>query len=170
MPATLKSYDVGNITIQYSMMPAIIQYNMMPATIQYTAIHNTIWCQQQYRKHNDLLHRTSNGPNVMTNLPTNKINVNRWIQYMKCMISCFSNFLGPRVLSQVHQVEQPREGGVQAGRQQGGVPALGHAQEQARHELWDHGQGTEVRMMGWWHWLWWWLLQKESQQKQNQLF
>ena len=70
---------------------------------------------------------------------------------MKCMISCFSNFLGPRVLSQVHQVEQPREGGVQAGRQQGGVPALGHAQEQARHELRDDGQGTEVRMMGWWH-------------------
>ena len=60
-------------------------------------------------------------------------------------------FLGPRVLSEVHQMEQPREGGVQAGGQQGGVPAVGDAQEQARHELRDDGQGTEVILMGWWH-------------------
>ena len=51
------------------------------------------------------------------------------------------------MLSEVYQVEQPWEGRVQAGRQQGGVAAVGDAQEQARHELWDHGQGTQVMVM-----------------------
>jgi len=51
---------------------------------------------------------------------------------------------GQRVLSQVHQVGQPREGHLQAGGQQGGVPAVGAAQEQARHELRDHGPRSQV--------------------------
>ena len=70
------------------------------------------------------------------------------------------------MLPQVHQVEQPREGTyywklnsstlknwidlscagcVQAGGQQGRLPVVGDAQEQARHELRDDGQGTQVR-------------------------
>ena len=51
---------------------------------------------------------------------------------------------GSRVLPQVHQVEQQGEGGLQAGGQQGGVEAVGDAQEQARHELRDDGQGAQV--------------------------
>ena len=51
---------------------------------------------------------------------------------------------GQRVLSQVHQVGQPREGHLQAGGQQGGVPAVGAAQEQARHELRDHGPRSQI--------------------------
>ena len=51
---------------------------------------------------------------------------------------------GQRVLSQVHQVGQPREGHLQAGGQQGCVPAVGAAQEQARHELRDHGPRSQV--------------------------
>merc|ERR1712203_1087243 len=35
-------------------------------------------------------------------------------------------------------------GGVQAGGQQGSVEVVGRPQEQARHELRDHGQGPEV--------------------------
>lgn len=46
---------------------------------------------------------------------------------------------GPRVLPALHQVDEPREGRVQAGRLEGGVAALGPAQEQAGHELRDHG-------------------------------
>ena len=40
-------------------------------------------------------------------------------------------FLGQRELSQVHQVGQQGEGHLQAGGQQGGVQAVGDAQEQA---------------------------------------
>ena len=36
-------------------------------------------------------------------------------------------------------------GRVQAGGQQGRLPVVGDAQEQARHELRDDGQGTQVR-------------------------
>ena len=36
-------------------------------------------------------------------------------------------------------------GRVQAGGQQGGLPVVGDAQEQAWHELRDDGQGTQVR-------------------------
>jgi len=42
---------------------------------------------------------------------------------------------GQRLLPEVHQVEQQGEGHLQAGGQQGRVPAVGAAQEQARHEL-----------------------------------
>jgi len=48
------------------------------------------------------------------------------------------------VLSQVYQVGQPGEGDLQAGGQQGGVPAVGAPQEQAGHELRDHGPGSQV--------------------------
>ena len=51
---------------------------------------------------------------------------------------------GPGVLSVVHQVVGQTEGGVQAGGQQGSVEVVGRPQEQARHELRDHGQGPEV--------------------------
>lgn len=51
---------------------------------------------------------------------------------------------GQGVLSQVHQVDQQGEGRLQAGRLEGGVQAVGYAQEQARHELRDHGKGPEV--------------------------
>lgn len=46
---------------------------------------------------------------------------------------------GPRVLPAVHQVDEPREGCVQARRLQGRVAPVGPPQEQARHELRDHG-------------------------------
>ena len=48
------------------------------------------------------------------------------------------------MLPQVHQVGQPVGGDLQAGGQQGRVSAVGHAQEQAGHELRDHGQGSQV--------------------------
>lgn len=48
------------------------------------------------------------------------------------------------MLSKVHQVEQQREGNLQAGGQQGREQAMGPTQEQAGHELRDHGQGTQV--------------------------
>ena len=48
------------------------------------------------------------------------------------------------MLPEVHQVGQPVGGDLQAGGQQGRVPAVGHAQEQAGHELRDHGPSTEV--------------------------
>ena len=38
------------------------------------------------------------------------------------------------------------QGGLQAGRQQGRLQAVGASQEQARHELRDHGQSSEVRL------------------------
>ena len=44
-------------------------------------------------------------------------------------------FLGQRLLPEVHQVGQQGEGHLQAGGQQGGVQAVGAAQEQTRHEL-----------------------------------
>ncbi|KAL4713576.1 hypothetical protein ACJJTC_006164, partial [Scirpophaga incertulas] len=46
---------------------------------------------------------------------------------------------GPRVLPALHQVDQSREGRVQARRLQGRVAPVGAAQEQAGHELRDHG-------------------------------
>lgn len=46
---------------------------------------------------------------------------------------------GPRVLPALHQVDQPREGRVQAGGLEGGVAPVGAAQEQAGHELRDDG-------------------------------
>ena len=52
--------------------------------------------------------------------------------------------LGQRELSKVHQVGQQGEGHLQAGGQQGGLQALGAPQEQAGHELRDHGPSTEV--------------------------
>ena len=48
------------------------------------------------------------------------------------------------MLSQVYQVGQPGEGDLQAGGQQGGVPAVGAPQEQAGHELRDHGQSSQI--------------------------
>ena len=48
------------------------------------------------------------------------------------------------MLSQVYQVGEQREGDIQAGGQQGGVQTVGHAQEQAWHELRDHGQSSQV--------------------------
>lgn len=51
---------------------------------------------------------------------------------------------GPGVLPVVHQVVGQTEGGVQAGGQQGGVPVVGRPQEQARHELRDHGPRAQV--------------------------
>lgn len=44
----------------------------------------------------------------------------------------------------VHQVDEPREGRLQAGGLQGGLAALGDAQKQARYELRDHGTRFEV--------------------------
>ena len=41
-------------------------------------------------------------------------------------------------------MDQQREGGIQAGRLEGGVTVVGTAQEQARHEIRDYGQGIEV--------------------------
>ncbi len=41
-------------------------------------------------------------------------------------------------------MEQQGEGDLQAGGQQGGVPPLGTAQEQAGHELRDHGSRSQV--------------------------
>ena len=52
------------------------------------------------------------------------------------------------MLPQVHQVGQPVGGDLQAGGQQGSVSAVGHAQEQAGHELRDHGQGSQVDKKG----------------------
>lgn len=43
------------------------------------------------------------------------------------------------VLPSLHQVDEPREGRVQTGGLEGGVAAVGAAQEQARHELRDDG-------------------------------
>ena len=39
------------------------------------------------------------------------------------------------------------EGHLQAGGQQGGVQAVGDAQEQARHELWDDGPSPQVNII-----------------------
>ena len=49
------------------------------------------------------------------------------------------------MLPQVHKVEQQGEGDLQAGGQQGGVPPLGTPQEQAGHELRNHGQSSQVK-------------------------
>lgn len=46
---------------------------------------------------------------------------------------------GPRVLPPLHQVDQPRQGRLQARRLQGRVQVVGNAQEQAGHELRDDG-------------------------------
>lgn len=51
---------------------------------------------------------------------------------------------GPRVLPSVHQVDQPGEGRVQAGRLQSRLQAVGHAQEQTGHELRNDGPSTAV--------------------------
>ncbi len=51
---------------------------------------------------------------------------------------------GQGLLPEVHQMEQQGEGDLQAGGQQGGVPPLGPAQEQAGHELRDHGSRSQV--------------------------
>ena len=48
------------------------------------------------------------------------------------------------MLSQVHQMGEQRERNFQVGGQQGGLPAVGAAQEQARHELRDNGASAEV--------------------------
>ena len=50
----------------------------------------------------------------------------------------------PQLLPKTHQVGGQREGRVQDSGQQGGVPAVGAPQEQAGHELRDHGPGAEV--------------------------
>ena len=54
--------------------------------------------------------------------------------------------LGQRMLSKVHQMGKQREGNLQAGGQQGGLQAVGTPQEQAGHELRDHGQSSQVRL------------------------
>lgn len=51
---------------------------------------------------------------------------------------------GPGVLSEVHQVDEPGEGRVQAGGLEGGFEVVGAAQEQTGHELRDDGTGVEV--------------------------
>lgn len=51
---------------------------------------------------------------------------------------------GPRVLPPLHQVDQPRQGRLQARRLQGRVQVVGHAQEQAGHELRDNGPGLAL--------------------------
>ena len=48
-------------------------------------------------------------------------------------------------MSALHQVDAEGEGHLQAGGQQGGVQAVGAPQEQARHELRDHGQSPQVK-------------------------
>jgi len=48
------------------------------------------------------------------------------------------------MLSKVHQMGKQREGNLQAGGQQGGLQTVGTSQEQAGHELRDHGQSSEV--------------------------
>ena len=48
------------------------------------------------------------------------------------------------MLSKIHQMGQQREGHLQIGGQQGRVQVVGHAQEQTRHELRNHGQGSQV--------------------------
>ena len=55
-------------------------------------------------------------------------------------------YLGQRMLSKVHQMGKQREGNLQACGQQGGVQTVGTSQEQARHELRDHGQSSQVRL------------------------
>ena len=55
-------------------------------------------------------------------------------------------YLGQRMLSKVHQMGKQREGNLQAGGQQGGLQTVGTSQEQAGHELRDHGQSSEVRL------------------------
>lgn len=50
----------------------------------------------------------------------------------------------PRVLSTLYQMDESRAGRLQAGRQQGGLAALGHTQEQTGHELRNDGQGTAL--------------------------
>ncbi|CAG03708.1 unnamed protein product [Tetraodon nigroviridis] len=51
---------------------------------------------------------------------------------------------GQEHLSQVHQVDPEGEGHLQAGGLQGRLQAVGQTQEQARHELRDHGTGAQV--------------------------
>lgn len=51
---------------------------------------------------------------------------------------------GPRVLPALHQVDEPREGRLQAGGLEGRLPAVGAAQEQAGHELRDDGPGAPL--------------------------
>ena len=48
------------------------------------------------------------------------------------------------MLSKVHQMGKQREGNLQAGGQQGGLQAVGTPQEQAGHELRDHGESSEI--------------------------
>ena len=48
------------------------------------------------------------------------------------------------MLSKIHQMGKQREGDLQAGGQQGGVQTVGTPQEQARHELRDHGQSSQI--------------------------
>lgn len=50
-----------------------------------------------------------------------------------------------RLLPEVHQVVEPGKGRFQVGRLQGGVQALGRAQEQARYELRNDGTCSQVR-------------------------
>ena len=52
---------------------------------------------------------------------------------------------GQEHMSQVHQVDAAGKGHLQAGGLQGRVQAVGETQEQARHELRNHGAGTQVR-------------------------
>ena len=53
-------------------------------------------------------------------------------------------YLGQRMLSKVHQMGKQREGNLQAGGQQGGLQTVGSPQEQAGHELRDHGQSSQI--------------------------
>ena len=48
------------------------------------------------------------------------------------------------MLSKVHQMGKQREGNLQAGGQQGRLQAVGASQEQAGHELRDHGQSSQI--------------------------
>lgn len=52
---------------------------------------------------------------------------------------------GQKHLSQIHQMDSERERHLQAGGLQSGFKAVGQTQEQARHELRDHGESSQVR-------------------------
>ena len=50
----------------------------------------------------------------------------------------------PRQLSPPYQVAGQRQGGLQDRGQQGRLQAVGASQEQAGHELRDHGQSSQI--------------------------
>ena len=51
------------------------------------------------------------------------------------------------LLSALHQMDGPRTRSLQASRLQGRLTSLGSSQEQARHELWNHGPRAQVGLV-----------------------